>query len=239
MRIEAKTDYDRGITCNVGLIQVGTGSTSGRRSARSMSTCASEPQLAEEMTHWFLNLEPIGQDVTLTVEGEMNRPPTRRTPESRRCSRSAGDLPRDRQGLLDVPLTGAAATATSPAARHPDARCSAPTARAHMPPSSRSTTRRWCRAPISARGCWRRWTDDHALPDRRSSRLMLMGPAGSRRSGRINAAAPARRSQFTHDLAGGLAIASRADWPDQPGCGRYRCLGAASRIAWVRPRCTG
>ena len=37
-RIEAKTDYARGITCNVGLIQG-------------------------------------GKDVTLTVEGEMNRPP--------------------------------------------------------------------------------------------------------------------------------------------------------------------
>ena len=32
-------------------------------------------QLAEEMTHWFLGLEPIGEDVELTVTGDMNRPP--------------------------------------------------------------------------------------------------------------------------------------------------------------------
>jgi hypothetical protein len=32
-------------------------------------------QLAEEMTHWFLGLEPIGANVEVTVSGGMNRPP--------------------------------------------------------------------------------------------------------------------------------------------------------------------
>ncbi|HEX9522511.1 MAG TPA: glutathione S-transferase N-terminal domain-containing protein, partial [Reyranella sp.] len=40
LRIEGKTDYARGITCNVGLIKVVRASTSSRRNARPRSICA-------------------------------------------------------------------------------------------------------------------------------------------------------------------------------------------------------
>src|SRR5262249_46950327 len=76
VRIEAKTDYARGITCNVGLIQGGTGVNVVPAECKiEVDLRVPSQQLAEEMTHWFLNLEAIGKDVTLTVEGEMNRPP--------------------------------------------------------------------------------------------------------------------------------------------------------------------
>ncbi|OJU31907.1 MAG: carboxypeptidase, partial [Alphaproteobacteria bacterium 65-37] len=75
-RIEGKTDYARGITCNVGLIRGGTGvNVTPSECVADVDLRVPSQQLAEEMTHWFLNLEPIGKDVELTVEGGMNRPP--------------------------------------------------------------------------------------------------------------------------------------------------------------------
>jgi glutamate carboxypeptidase len=81
-------------------------------------------QLAEEMTHWFLNLEPIGKDVELTVD---RRDEPAALPEGRRhrvaVREGAGDLPRDRQGAA-----GRAADRRRQRrqlhrrARHPDAR---------------------------------------------------------------------------------------------------------------------
>jgi glutamate carboxypeptidase len=108
MRIEAKTDYERGITCNVGLIQGGTGVNVVPAECRiDIDLRVPTPQLAEEMCHWFLNLEPIGKDVTVTVEGGMNRPP---------YTKDAGitDLFQKAQAIYaeigkelnDVPLTG-------------------------------------------------------------------------------------------------------------------------------------
>ena len=70
IRIENKTDYARGITCNVGLIQGGTGVNVVPAECKvEVDLRVPSQQLAEEMTHWFLNLEPIGKDVTLTEIG--------------------------------------------------------------------------------------------------------------------------------------------------------------------------
>src|SRR5262249_3990027 len=64
-------------------------------------------QLAEEMTHWFLNLEPIGKDVTLTVEGGMNRPPYQKDAGISALFEKAQAIYREiGKELLDVPLTG-------------------------------------------------------------------------------------------------------------------------------------
>ena len=53
MRIEAKTDYARGITCNVGLIQGGTGINVVPAECRvEVDLRVPSQQLAEEMTHW-------------------------------------------------------------------------------------------------------------------------------------------------------------------------------------------
>jgi glutamate carboxypeptidase len=108
MRIEAKTDYARGITCNVGLIQGGTGVNVVPSECKvEVDLRVPSQQLAEEMTHWFLNLEPIGQDVTLTVEGEMNRPPYQKDAGISALFEKAQAIYREiGKELLDVPLTG-------------------------------------------------------------------------------------------------------------------------------------
>jgi glutamate carboxypeptidase len=108
MRIEAKTDYDRGITCNVGLIQGGTGVNVVPSECKiDVDLRVPSQQLAEEMTHWFLNLEPIGKDVTLTVEGEMNRPPYQKDAGISALFEKAQVIYREiGKELLDVPLTG-------------------------------------------------------------------------------------------------------------------------------------
>ena len=108
MRIEAKTDYNRGITCNVGLIQGGTGVNVVPSECKvEVDLRVPSQQLAEEMTHWFLNLEPIGNDVTLTVEGEMNRPPYQKDAGISALFEKAQAIYREiGKELLDVPLTG-------------------------------------------------------------------------------------------------------------------------------------
>jgi glutamate carboxypeptidase len=108
MRIEAKTDYARGITCNVGLIQGGSGVNVVPAECKiEVDLRVPSQQLAEEMTHWFLNLEPIGQDVTLTVEGEMNRPPYQKDAGISALFERAQSIYREiGKELLDVPLTG-------------------------------------------------------------------------------------------------------------------------------------
>ena len=108
MRIEAMTDYARGITCNVGLIQGGTGVNVVPAECKiEVDLRVPSQQLAEEMTHWFLNLEPIGQDVTLTVEGEMNRPPYQKDAGITALFEKAQAIYREiGKELLDVPLTG-------------------------------------------------------------------------------------------------------------------------------------
>ncbi|HEX9328254.1 MAG TPA: M20 family metallopeptidase [Reyranella sp.] len=108
MRIEAKTDYARGITCNVGLIQGGSGVNVVPADCKiEVDLRVPSQQLAEEMTHWFLNLEPIGQDVTLKVEGEMNRPPYQKDAGISALFEKAQTIYREiGKELLDVPLTG-------------------------------------------------------------------------------------------------------------------------------------
>jgi glutamate carboxypeptidase len=76
VRIEGKTDYNRGITVNVGLLTGGTGvNVISAECTAEIDLRVPTPELAEEMVDWFLKLEPIGPDVEIKVEGGMNRPP--------------------------------------------------------------------------------------------------------------------------------------------------------------------
>jgi glutamate carboxypeptidase len=64
-------------------------------------------QFAEEMTHWFLGLEPIGADVEVTVSGGMNRPPYQKDAGIAELFGKAQALYREiGKELNDVPLTG-------------------------------------------------------------------------------------------------------------------------------------
>jgi glutamate carboxypeptidase len=108
LRIEGKTDYARGITCNVGLIQGGTGVNVTPSECRiEVDLRVPDQRLAEEMTHWFLGLEPIGKEVEVSVSGGMNRPPYRKDPGIADLFGKAQAIYREiGKELNDVPLTG-------------------------------------------------------------------------------------------------------------------------------------
>lgn len=108
VRIEEKTDYARGITCNVGLIRGGSGvNVTPAECSIDVDLRVPSMQLAEEMTHWFLNLEPIGKEVELTVEGGMNRPPYQKDAGITDLFQKAQAIYREiGKELNDVPLTG-------------------------------------------------------------------------------------------------------------------------------------
>jgi len=108
LRIENKTDYKRGITCNVGLVSGGSGvNVVSAECKAEVDLRVPSPELAEEMTHWFMNLEPIGPDVELTVEGGMNRPPYTKDAGITDLFSKAQAIYREiGKELNDVPLTG-------------------------------------------------------------------------------------------------------------------------------------
>ena len=108
VRIEGKTDYERGITCSVGLIAGGTGVNVVPAECRiEVDLRVPSQQLAEEMTHWFLGLEAIGPDVELSVEGGMNRPPYQKDKGIAELFGKAQAIYREiGKELQDVPLTG-------------------------------------------------------------------------------------------------------------------------------------
>jgi glutamate carboxypeptidase len=108
LRIEGKTDYARGITCNVGQIKGGSGvNVTPADCVIEVDLRVPDMALAEELTHWFLGLEPIGHDVELTVEGGMNRPPYQKDAGITDLFGKAQAIYREiGKELADVPLTG-------------------------------------------------------------------------------------------------------------------------------------
>jgi glutamate carboxypeptidase len=108
LRIEGKTDYKRGITCNVGLIGGGTGvNVVPAECSAEIDLRVPDPRTAEEMVDWFLKLEPIGPDVEVKVEGGMNRPPYQKDAGISALFEKAQAIYREiGKELKDVPLTG-------------------------------------------------------------------------------------------------------------------------------------
>jgi glutamate carboxypeptidase len=108
VRIEGKTDYKRGITCNVGLINGGTGvNVVPAECTAEIDLRVPDPRTAEEMVDWFLKLEPIGPDVEVKVEGGMNRPPYQKDAGIASLFEKAQAIYREiGKELKDVPLTG-------------------------------------------------------------------------------------------------------------------------------------
>ncbi|KAF0129576.1 MAG: glutamate carboxypeptidase [Xanthobacteraceae bacterium] len=75
LAIEGMTDYARGITTTVGLIKGGTAANV------TPETCSAEidlrvpdPAVGEEMVARLLGLKPVDPDVTITIDGGINRP---------------------------------------------------------------------------------------------------------------------------------------------------------------------
>ncbi len=74
--IEAMTDYARGVTFNVGLIEGGTGvNVVPRRCRIEVDMRVVDAADGEAYTRRVHALRPVDRDVTLEIEGGMNRPP--------------------------------------------------------------------------------------------------------------------------------------------------------------------
>lgn len=82
LAIEAKTDYDRDISLNVGRITGGTAdNTIPEECTAHVDLRISTMEDFKEIDAFIRGLEPVDPDVSLTVTGQLNRPPYRKTPD--------------------------------------------------------------------------------------------------------------------------------------------------------------
>jgi len=73
--LENLTDYERGITANVGLMSGGSFiNVVPAEAAAKVCIRAPETELLEELRQWVLAMGPVGEDVRLEVSAEINRP---------------------------------------------------------------------------------------------------------------------------------------------------------------------
>ena len=118
LQLEAMTDYERGITVSVGTISGGTVTNTVPSHCEVMVDFrVPDMPSGEEVLHWMQALKPVGPDVTLDIDVELNRPPMVKTEESallveklQVCAASAGFL------LEDAPMTGGGSDANFTAA---------------------------------------------------------------------------------------------------------------------------
>jgi len=76
LEIEGYTDYDRGVTTNVGLISGGTGVNVVPREARcEIDLRVTTPEDGEDLVAKILDRKPQNPDVRVEITGGMNRPP--------------------------------------------------------------------------------------------------------------------------------------------------------------------
>ncbi|KZD03353.1 M20 family metallopeptidase [Oceanibaculum pacificum] len=76
LRLEELTNYETGVTCNVGLITGGTGiNVVPQHCSIEIDMRVPTPELAEEMTATVLGFTAFDPDVKVTVSGGINRPP--------------------------------------------------------------------------------------------------------------------------------------------------------------------
>ncbi|HBI84177.1 M20 family metallopeptidase [Orrella sp. NBD-18] len=118
LKLEAMTDYDRGITVSVGTISGGTVTNTVPAHCEVMVDFRIPDMPAgEEVLARMQALSPVGPDVSLEIDVELNRPPMVKTPESTRlveklkgCASQAGFQ------LEDAPMTGGGSDANFTAA---------------------------------------------------------------------------------------------------------------------------
>lgn len=80
--LEALTDYDRGLTFNVGCIEGGTTpNTIPQHCQVELDVRMTKIEDADEAHRIVTGLKPVDPDVSLTVTGQLNRPPYEKTPE--------------------------------------------------------------------------------------------------------------------------------------------------------------
>jgi glutamate carboxypeptidase len=80
LAIEERTDYGRDITFNVGRIEGGTtANTVPEFCTAQVDLRIAEMADFEEMNAFMMSLSPVDADVKLTVTGQLNRPPYKKT----------------------------------------------------------------------------------------------------------------------------------------------------------------
>lgn len=108
LALEAMTDYARGVTVSVGTIEGGTATNTVPARCRCMVDFRlPDLQAADELVGKMRNLRPVGPDVELDIDVEVNRPPMVRSDaaaallqRAQACALAAGFA------LEEAPMTG-------------------------------------------------------------------------------------------------------------------------------------
>jgi glutamate carboxypeptidase len=118
LALEAITDYARGITVNVGTIRGGTvTNTVPSRCEAMVDFRVPDTDAADHVLSRMRALKPVGADVTVDVEVELNRPPMVKTPAVAELLARAQGWARDAGiALTDAPMTGGGSDANFTAA---------------------------------------------------------------------------------------------------------------------------
>ncbi|MDX6749028.1 M20 family metallopeptidase [Geminicoccaceae bacterium 1502E] len=81
LALEALTDYERGVTVNVGIVSGGTAlNVIPEHATAEVDVRLPDPASVEEVLPRITGLKPFDEDVAITVEGQLNRPPYVKTP---------------------------------------------------------------------------------------------------------------------------------------------------------------
>ncbi|MGD9830090.1 MAG: M20 family metallopeptidase [Hyphomicrobiaceae bacterium] len=98
--IEAMTDYERGVTTNVGTIEGGTTANTVPAHCRvRVDVRIQKPEDADVMVERIRALKPYDKDVRLEIRGQLNRPPYEKTPEIDALYRHARSIARQELGI--------------------------------------------------------------------------------------------------------------------------------------------
>jgi len=118
LALEAMTDYARGVTVNVGTIQGGTVTNTVPAQCRVMVDFRVPDMAAAEDTLARMRaLKPVGPDVMLDIDVELNRPPMVKTPAvAALLARAQGWAAECGITLTDAPMTGGGSDANFTAA---------------------------------------------------------------------------------------------------------------------------
>ena len=107
LRLEDMTDYERGVTVNVGVVAGGTGSNVVPAECRAeIDMRVPNPEVGEEMCARVLGLTAFDTEVAVEVTGGMNRPPYEKGPGIEALFKHAQGLAEEIGFALDDVKTG-------------------------------------------------------------------------------------------------------------------------------------
>ena len=118
LALEAMTDYARGVTVNVGTIRGGTVTNTVPAQCQAMVDFrVPDMEAAADVLARMRALKPVGADVTLDIDVELNRPPMVKTDAvARLLARAQGWAAESGFTLEEAPMTGGGSDANFTAA---------------------------------------------------------------------------------------------------------------------------